>query len=218
MSEEPAETRRDRGRPVSVDEIATSALAMIDEVGLEGLTMRALADSIGVKPMTIYRYLANKEAILAVVADRLWQQLPEPDPSIQGWQNQLRAMWGLLFELMLDHPQAIPLIARGAAYSNTAASSTAGMVAVLKRAGFSPQHASEFVHAAGSLVVGFAFGHLWQAQAGRGEGPSEPAGTLGSIEPELLGYLAQLGPFVPAEFAATLDVLIAAFEAKLEAG
>ena len=49
-----------RGQPVSIPEIATTALAMIDEDGLDALTMRGLAEAIGVTPMTLYRYLANK--------------------------------------------------------------------------------------------------------------------------------------------------------------
>lgn len=201
-----------RQQAVSVEEIASTALTLIDADGLEALTMRGLADAIGVKPVTLYRYLPNKEAILAEVADRLWLELPPIDPTITGWKEQLRAMWLQLFDLMLRHPHAVPLIARGGTYSATAGSDTAGMLAVLRDAGFSPKLAGEFVHAASALVVGFAFAHLWQRQAQRGEGPSVPAGDAAVPASDLIDYARQLGPFTTDEFGRTLDLVLAGFE------
>lgn len=197
-----------RVQPVSIEEITTTALAMIDADGLEALTMRGLADAIGVKPVTLYRYLPNKDAILAEVADRLWRELPPSDPAITGWKERIRAMWLQLFDLMLRHPHAVPLIARGGAYSATAGSDTAGMLGVLKDAGFAPAPAGRFMHAASALVVGFAFAHLWQHQARQGQGPATPAGDAPQPPSALLDYARQLGPFTTEEFGQTLDLII----------
>jgi len=211
MDSTPQTKDRRRERPVSIEEITTTALALIDSDGLEALTMRGLADTIGVKPVTLYRYLPNKEAILAQVADRLWRELPQPNPDITGWKEQLRAMWLQLFDLMLRHPHAIPLIARGGAYSATAGSDTAGMLSVLKEAGFTPKLAGEFLHAASALVAGFAFAHLWQHQARQGQGPASPAGDAPLPPAALLEYAQQIGPFAPDEFGRTLDLIIDGF-------
>lgn len=213
MTEATGSTAARRQQAVSVEEIASTALMLIDAHGLEALTMRGLADAIGVKPVTIYRYLPNKEAILAEVADRLWLELPPIDPAITGWKEQLRAMWLQLFELMLRHPHAVPLIARGGAYSATAGSDTAGMLGVLRDAGFSPKLAGEFVHAASALVVGFAFAHLWQRQAQRGDGPSAPAGDAPAPPSDLIGYARQIGPFTTEEFGRTLDLVVEGYGA-----
>jgi AcrR family transcriptional regulator len=61
------------GRPavVSVGEIVEAAVGLIDEVGIEGLTMRALAASMGVSPMTLYRHVTDKQALLAMIPDAL---------------------------------------------------------------------------------------------------------------------------------------------------
>jgi AcrR family transcriptional regulator len=199
-----------------VAEIADTALDLIDEVGLDGLTMRRLADTIGVTPMTLYRYLPNKEAILAVVADLLWQQLPRATPpSPSGWQTQLATMWRHLFNLMQRHPNAVPLIARGGTYSNTAAADTAGMLGVLKDAGFTPALANEFLHIASALVVGFAFAQLWQQQAGHGNGPAHPAGDIQPIPPDMLDFAQAMGPFAPEEFDSALRLVIADFATRL---
>jgi len=204
-----------RQQPVTIEEITTTALAMVDADGLEALTMRGLADTIGVTPMTLYRYLPNKEAILAEVADRLWRELPPPDPELTGWKEQLRAMWLNLFDLMLRHPHAVPLIARGRTYSATAESDTVGMLGVLKDAGFPPDLAGEFLHAASALVVGFAFAHLWQQEAQHGSGSATSAGDATLPAGELVEYARQIGPFTTQEFGDTLDILVDAFASKL---
>ena len=160
MDERSRPPARQRDHKVSIPEITATALAMIDEHGMDALTMRGLADAIGVTPMTLYRYLPNKDTILAEVADLLWRELPPIDPAITGWKEQLTAMWQQLFDLMLRHPHAVPLIARGGTYSATASSDTAGMLAVLKDAGFPAELAGQFVHAASALVVGYAFAHV----------------------------------------------------------
>lgn len=215
ISETPP-TKRSREQPVNVAEIAGAALGIIDDVGLESLTMRRLADAIGVKPMTLYRNLPNKEAILAAVADKLWQELPPPDLTIPAWQLRLRAMWLDLFGLMQRHPHAIPLIARGGAYSTTAAADTAGVLGVLKEAGFTVRLANEFLHTASALVVGFAFAHLWQQQAAEGQGPPQPAGVVRPLPADLLEFAQAMRPFGPGEFESALDLVIGAFTARLD--
>ena len=207
-----------REQAVSIEEITSTALAMIDAQGLDALTMRGLADAIGVKPVTLYRYLPNKDAILAEVADRLWRELPPIDPAIIGWKGQIRAMWLQLFDLMLRHPYAVPLIARGGAYSSTAGSDTAVMMGVLKDAGFTPELAGEFMHAASALVVGFAFAHLWQHQAQQGQGPALPAGDATRPPSALLEYAQQIGPFTTEEFGQTLDLIVDGFAHELPVG
>lgn len=215
MEQRSRSTARQRDHKVSVPEIAATALAMIDEHGMEALTMRGLADAIGVTPMTLYRYLPNKDTILAEVADLLWRELPPIDPAITGWKERLTAMWQQLFDLMLRHPHAVPLIARGGTYSATAGSDTAGMLAVLKDAAFPAELAGQFVHAASALVVGYAFAHLWQHQAQSGSGPQGPAGSAPTPSDELLDYARGIGPFTTSEFGAALELIIDGYARKL---
>lgn len=60
-----------RGRPatLSTAEVVDAALALIDEVGLDSLTMRSLAAALGVGPMTLYRHVADKRTLLALIPD-----------------------------------------------------------------------------------------------------------------------------------------------------
>lgn len=208
-------SKRPRTKPVSVEEIAETALACIDAEGLEGLTMRKLARAIGVEPMTLYRYLPNKEAILAVVADRLWQELSPFVPEVDGWAGQVRLMWLQMYELMLRHPHAVPLIARAGTYSATATEGTARMLGILKDSGFSQELASEFMHVVGALVVGFAYAQLWLRLNAQGQRPDSPAGEMGPLPPALLEWARGVGPSAPWQFAAALDMVMASFAERL---
>lgn len=64
---------RPRGRPsqVSEDEIVRAAVALVDEVGVDALTMRGLARSMGIGAMTLYRHVADRQALLDLIPDAL---------------------------------------------------------------------------------------------------------------------------------------------------
>jgi TetR/AcrR family tetracycline transcriptional repressor len=79
MSERGAKGRGRTG-PVTAGAVIDAALVVIDEEGLDALTMRRLAHDLGVEPVTIYRQLPNKEAILAGVAEKLWLEMAPPEP------------------------------------------------------------------------------------------------------------------------------------------
>lgn len=204
-----------RRQPVSVEEIAETALRILDGEGLEGLTMRRLAGEIGVQPMTLYRYLPDKEAILAVVADRLWEALVDI-PEGETWRERVRAGWLNMHRLMQEHPYATPLIARAGTYSANAIAGTARMAQVLRDAGFSPELASEVMHTLGAAVVGFAFAGLWLRQNEEGRRPEAPAGEIPVLSPDLVAFMQDIGPSEPRQFECALDMLLEGFQQRLE--
>lgn len=83
-----------RGRPAVIDrhQVIDAALRVIGEQGVTGLTMKAVADELGVTPMAMYRYIASKEALLALVVDEVVgrYELPADGP----WEERL---WTLLW-------------------------------------------------------------------------------------------------------------------------
>ncbi|HCS60243.1 MAG TPA: TetR family transcriptional regulator [Microbacterium sp.] len=68
-------TRHDR------ESITTTALNLLDEVGLPDLSMRRLANELGVQPSALYWHFANKQELLAAVADRILARLNTPTSS-----------------------------------------------------------------------------------------------------------------------------------------
>ncbi len=204
---------RKRSGPVTAELVIDVALRLIDDEGLEALTMRRLAQELGVEPMTVYRQIPNKEAMLAGVAERLWAEgpgsgAPPVETATDDWRAQVRAMWLGLHRLMQDHPNAIPILARGGVHS----SSTAAVMADLfRRGGLSPEQAAELVHIIGASVVGFAFATLWSRHAAKGDRPDEPAGEPRALPAELQPYLQRITYWDPRHFEKALDMALAAY-------
>jgi TetR/AcrR family transcriptional regulator, tetracycline repressor protein len=106
--------RRPRGRPavLSRESILTAAVAEIDDGGLVGCTMRAVADRLGVRAMSLYRHVGPKEAMLALVPDHLL------GPTCEVVIRQVRAidaLWAVADGLrgVIDaHPRAAELLAQ----------------------------------------------------------------------------------------------------------
>jgi len=214
---------------VTAEVVVDAALAVIDAEGLDALTMRRLAHDLGVEPVTIYRQLPNKDAILAGVAEKLWREMAPPDAGDQGeaprapagvdapdWRAQVRGMWLALNELMQRHPNAIPLIARGGSYSPSAGEGTAGMLRIFKDAGLTPEEAAELLHILSACVVGFGFASLWvrQIAAAREAAPAsgEPEPTRPQDEAgDLADYLEATRRWDAAQFTAAVDIVLGAY-------
>jgi AcrR family transcriptional regulator len=208
--------------PVTPERVVDAAVRVIDADGLDALTMRRLAHDLGVEPVTVYRQLPNKEAILAAVSERLWlevrPQAPAPGEAVPAegaggaWRAEVKAMWLGLYAVMRAHPNAIPLIAKGGSYSASAAGGTAGMVARLRDAGLGPGEAATLIHVLSACVVGFGFAIVWGRELAAGSGPEQPAGPPPAPPPaDLLPYLERMGRWEADEFVAALDVVLAAY-------
>jgi AcrR family transcriptional regulator len=75
---------------LSLDAIVATALRLLDEGGIEALSMRRVAEELGTGAASLYAYVANKEELLEHVLDRVIGEieLPAPDPS--RWTEQVK--------------------------------------------------------------------------------------------------------------------------------
>ncbi|MEV4111481.1 TetR/AcrR family transcriptional regulator [Nonomuraea sp. NPDC049695] len=90
-------------------EILDAALAIADERGLEALSMRAVAERVGVTPMALYGYFRNKDELLDGLVGRLLGELVPDDPG-QTWQERLGAIAWAIRRLAREHPAVFPLL------------------------------------------------------------------------------------------------------------
>ncbi|GAA3235558.1 TetR/AcrR family transcriptional regulator [Nonomuraea helvata] len=90
-------------------EILDAALAIADERGLEALSMRAVAERVGVTPMALYGYFRNKDELLDGLVGRLLGELVPDDPG-QTWQERLGAIAWAIRRLAREHPTVFPLL------------------------------------------------------------------------------------------------------------
>ena len=137
--------------------VVEQALALADGEGMDAVTIRRLAELLGVTPMALYWHVKNKDELLTAMADQLLAEVtPQRDPD-QPWHVQLRAMVTALLGVMRAHPCAPALLATAdkvRAANFTRATDTA--LELLGQAGFSLQEgfliASQLLHDVIGLV------------------------------------------------------------------
>lgn len=96
---------------LSRDRILDTALSIIDDAGVDGLTMRRLGTEIGVDPMMVYRHFPNKAAVLDGVMERIWAGVRIDLTSDDApWQDALAELMHGLRRSLLVHPRAISIV------------------------------------------------------------------------------------------------------------
>lgn len=73
--------------PVDRHRIAATALEMIEEVGVEKLTMRAVAARLDVSAMALYHHVEDKDELLRLVGDDILGAIDLPDPESGNWRD-----------------------------------------------------------------------------------------------------------------------------------
>jgi AcrR family transcriptional regulator len=71
------------------DDIVTAALEITERAGLGALSMRSLADELGVTPMATYHYVHNKTELIDLVLEAVMAAVAIPDPSTGTWSERL---------------------------------------------------------------------------------------------------------------------------------
>jgi AcrR family transcriptional regulator len=108
--------RRSRpGRGLSLDRIVTATLELVDEQGIGAATMRAVSSRLGVRSMSLYRYVQDRDELFDVVVERIVGELAD-DPEVQlrpvdGWRPYLAGMAHGVRRYARAHPHAFPLVA-----------------------------------------------------------------------------------------------------------
>ena len=108
-------------RPVLTEgEIVAAALEIIEESGVEGLTMRRLSDKLGVALGATYHHVPNKHALLVLVANAIYAGIEIPERIDGDWRGQVRTLLLNVTTVMrgypgvaaysLLHPREIPMV------------------------------------------------------------------------------------------------------------
>jgi len=128
---------------LSRDAVVDGALGLLDAEGLEALTIRRLAQSLGVTPMALYWHVKNKDELLLAVCERVWGLAKiDIDPDLEPL-DQLRSLFLSMLSALRAHPQAAPLLTRsGAGYNKACFDATEVALATFGRLGFTPDQAA----------------------------------------------------------------------------
>lgn len=97
---------------LSREKILDKALAMADEQGLDALSMRKLADQLGVKAMSLYNHVANKDDLIDGLVERVMEDIPVPNPH-KPWKQEMRLRGLNAHKVLMSHPWVnVPLVSR----------------------------------------------------------------------------------------------------------
>ncbi|MCL5736794.1 MAG: TetR/AcrR family transcriptional regulator [Actinobacteria bacterium] len=162
--------------PLSRDRICEAALEAIDSDGLDCLSMRALADALGVKASSLYYHFSCKEALLTGVAEFLYRRLGRP-PEDGEWDDQVKGTFLQLHDFVRSHPNAAPLLLRDLAYSPIAKKRAGVLMKLLGRAGLDPEVSATLIGNLVALLVGHTLLDVWVQQDGLSGVFDEPRGA-----------------------------------------
>ncbi|MFC9326145.1 TetR/AcrR family transcriptional regulator [Kitasatospora sp. NPDC057015] len=151
------------GRPsralLSREIIAGAALEVVDAHGPDGLTMRALAEHLGVKAASLYNHLAGKDELLDALAELVNAEIdlaPLAGLGATGWRPGLAAYVRGYRAVFLRHPHTIALLARRRVEAERQLLGYDTLLAALGRTGLAPADAAETAAAIDYLVLGSA--------------------------------------------------------------
>src|SRR6266852_3896735 len=143
-----------RRAPLSRDRVLRAAVALADDAGIESLSMRKLAEELGVVPMALYKHVANKEELLDGMIDVI---VGEIDPQISGtdWKSVVRQRILSARRALLGHPWASRVLESRSNPTPVLLEYMNSMIGIFRAGGFSINLTHHLMHAIGSRLLGF---------------------------------------------------------------
>jgi AcrR family transcriptional regulator len=143
--------------PLSRDRVLHAAINLADNGGIEALTMRKLAQELGVEAMSLYYYVANKDELLAGILDLVVSEM-EPPSSGTDWAAAMRTSAMSSYRALLRHRWAVRLLMSSTRVSPARLRWMEGILRCLREGGFSANMTHHAYHALESHIMGFT---LW---------------------------------------------------------
>lgn len=147
------------------ERVIAGALETADERGLEALTIRALAEHLGVRPMSIYHYVATKDELLDALVDAVFGELHVPSAS-GDWRGELAQRARSVRAMLARHPWALVVTESRPHPGPASLAGHEAVLDVLHRAGFSTEASGHAFAVLDAFVFGFALQDLMLRSAG----------------------------------------------------
>ncbi|MBM2623008.1 TetR/AcrR family transcriptional regulator [Actinoplanes sp. LDG1-06] len=137
--------------------ILDQALALVDERGLAAMSMRAVAERVGLTSMALYPYVGGKDALLDGLVDLLTLELGDDvgDGRTEDWRHRLRAIGRAVRGLSARHPGAFPLLLTRPAAGASTSWLTAALRGILHDARLGDEHVPRMAR----MILAFLLGH-----------------------------------------------------------
>ncbi|WP_243695946.1 TetR/AcrR family transcriptional regulator C-terminal domain-containing protein [Labedella phragmitis] len=199
------------------DAVLRAGVALADDVGIDGFTMRTLATELGVVPMALYKHVANKQELLDGMVDLVWSEVIEPRAE-RGWRRAMRERSVSLRDALERHRWAVGLMeAHGRPGPENLRQHNA-MMGCLRKSGFSFRTTVHVTSTLDAYVYGFALQQKTLSFETPEESAEAAAATQRDIPPEaamlyphlleVVSELARSGYDYDEEFVVGLDLIL----------
>lgn len=141
--------------PLSRDRVLRGAMAVADAGGIGALTIRTLAQSLGVKPMSVYYYVANKDEILDGIVDLVFAEIDLPVAG-GAWRVEMARRANSARQVLRRHPWATALLQSRTNPGPATLRHHNAVIGSLREGGFSVEQTAHAFALIDSYVYGFA--------------------------------------------------------------
>ncbi|WP_282936865.1 TetR/AcrR family transcriptional regulator C-terminal domain-containing protein [Paenibacillus sp. RC67] len=210
--------------PLDRARIVRTVLSMLQEEGLEQISMRKIADSLGVKAASLYYHVKDKEQLLHLLAEQISSEVEFPDEQLD-WREQLR-QWSLHFRRVLHlYQDSVQIMSATIAASPNRLSHIEFLFRILAESGFKESQIPWLASMLKSYIYGFIdeenrlaarakIEHVDVDQMGKNYTEKFQA-----LSPEFYPYLGRFAAYTTAvdwdnEFTFGVNVLLDGFEAQ----
>ncbi len=159
----PSPPRAKVGRPPRISRQAIAEAA--HELGLDGLTLRDVADHLGVSIAALYHHVSGKDDLMRLAAEYSAARMPLPEDRGQHWGVWLYEWAVYNLDAFVAKPGLLAQYLEGAISADAIAGNVDTILAVLVRQGFSPLAANEAYELVTSCALGMAVGTIRERQA-----------------------------------------------------
>ncbi|GAA0421093.1 TetR/AcrR family transcriptional regulator [Streptomyces luteireticuli] len=190
--------RKATGSPgVTRENLADAALLLLEREGPKGLSMRKVAAEVGVQAASLYWHIRNKEELLDLASDALWEGYTPLPPgrtaTADTWRDCLATASRRLRTHLLTHAGAVRVLAGRFAPGTRSPGPMEEMLALLRRAGFGPADTADAAYTLLTWVQGFVLHEAVPMSAAEEHGAS-PQEAAAEARERLAGLPADRYP------------------------
>lgn len=204
-----------RRTPLTRDRVLRAALDLVDREGVDGLTMRRLGRELGVEAMSLYGYVDSKEDLIEGVVEQVFRQMPLIVPGPGRWQDRLRRHAAAYRSVLLDHPNAVRLVAHRPLTTEGIAAFVDSALAELESVGLDLATADRVL----GVIASFTLGHVAEEVGDEVRARAGDSRRFDAVDPDRFPRLAAASRAKPTdydrEFDLGMDFIVAGLEKLL---
>jgi AcrR family transcriptional regulator len=159
---------RPKREPLSRDRVVIAAMALADEKGVAGVTMRTIAGRLGVEAMSLYNHVAGRDGILDGMVDAVFSEIELPTPTT-AWKQAMRDRADSARAVLRRHPWAVGLLDSRSQPGPATLRHHDAVLGALRGGGFSVVMAAH----AFSVIDSYLYGYVLQELSLPFSGPAE---------------------------------------------